>query len=268
MLKGAADLLKIAGGISTMWSLAAFACVLLFLIAARTGKAKPSRFSWGLLIGILLLGLTPIMGSIYLQVEAHANAQRMESDKNRGAYDLRIVVKRKEGGAIITDANVRSSVGIAPGRQEGVYEFTIPYILKPADGNVEITADVASESLSGRATVNLRDDFHPTLTVWVEHPGAVHVSGNAITEDGTGIRGARVSVAGYGEQVFTANNGWFDLPAHAGKGQQITLHVEKSGFSTLNQAHTLGDLPATLVLYPSATAVQKRHPVDQGTKVP
>jgi len=243
MIKFATDLLKIAAGISTMWSLAAFVCALLFLLAIRNQKGKPSPLLWGILVAIVILGLTPILASVGL---------KFEKERNPGIYELLVSVKLRGNNTLITEAVVTSSVGIVPGRQGDVFEFKIPGNTRSA-GNVEISAHVPGEALSGSATVALKDDYHPTLTVWLDYPSPVQVSGRVVNGADPlhrGIRDAQVSIPPYPEAVPTTATGSFTLPAHAGNGQTISIHVVKSGFKTKDQRQLLGDPTAAVVLFP------------------
>jgi hypothetical protein len=47
---------------------------------------------------------------------------------------------------------------------------------------------------------------------------------------------------------MTAQDGNFELPAHAASDQHAELHAERKGYDAVNQWHPAGDTPATLVL--------------------
>lgn len=236
------EVLRIAAGISTMWSIAAFTIALIFYLAIR--KTRPNPFAWGALVAMVVLGLVPIIGTMY--------ADRMKVlGQYQAVYEVRVSVREMAGNASISNATVHSSVGIDPAFIDSVWEFKIPSALKPADGKIEFLADVPSEFERGSATVVLGDDFHPVTTISVEpYPDAI-VRGNIFDENRKALNGASVRVAGYKDTTISADGGAFELPAHAPAGTEVELLVEKPGYIPVNQGHPAGRFPATVVLYPA-----------------
>ena len=114
MPSGITELLKAAGRISTMWSLAAFAIAVILIFMQRQRHTN-SPLVWGSLVAITLLGITPIAGSLYVQTY----------DDTRGSlYRVRVVVL-DIAQTPIEQAQVWSSIGGEPKRVAGGWEFDI-----------------------------------------------------------------------------------------------------------------------------------------------
>ncbi|MCP4657660.1 MAG: hypothetical protein GY856_19815, partial [bacterium] len=57
--------------------------------------------------------------------------------------------------------------------------------------------------------------------------------------------------AGYpGEAVVTAEDGYFELPAHAPDGEEVRLRGEKEGYKTADEYVIAGDRPVYFILEP------------------
>lgn len=149
----------------------------------------------------------------------------------------------------VNDAKVWSSLGGEPMRVEGGWLFTIPVETRPRDGKLTIYASVASAFLQASTDVQLNEDRNQTATVRLARQSSGRVRGVVQDEMGRVIKGARVSVVGYGnEEVITEISGSFVLAAHAADGQQVQLHAERTDYSPVTQWHPAGDHPATLIL--------------------
>ena len=228
-----AKLFETAAGVSNQWSLAAFAiAAILYFVLKRRGKVP--AIAWACIVAILLIGLAPILASVY----AGKNA----------IYRVRVTVLDPQQ-IPVDDARVWSSMGGEPKKVAGGWQFDIPAASKPADGKLTVYAAVSSAFLTGRRELPLADDRNPTVTVQLAKDASATVRGIVVDGSGKAILGARVSVVGFeSETVVTRAGGNFLLPAHAANGQQAQLHAEKAGYAAVNQWHPAGDEPATLVL--------------------
>jgi len=227
-----------------MWSLAAFVSALLVIIAIRSARGKVPSIIWGVTAAVFLIGLVPIIGSLYLKYESHQDAQVANSQ----IYELIVSLKAKDDGTPITDAHLACSIGIKPDRVNDAWEFKIPRALTLPSKEVEVTAESQDGIFVGAASILLKDDFHPTLPILMNRRANVMVSGTVKNASGEVVEHATVSISGHKEHMFTTETGWFELPAHATTGEEITIHVEKRGFDPTNQLHRLGPTPATVVL--------------------
>lgn len=235
-----AGLLKTAAGISNQWSLAAFAiAAILYFILKRRGKIP--AIAWACIAAIVILGLTPILASVYVQRAGIA-------DQAAAIYRVRVTVLHPRQTPV-DDAKVWSSAGGEPKKVAGGWQFDIPAASKPADGKLAVYASVASAFLTGKHDLQLADDRNPSITIQLARDTSATVRGIVVDGAGDAIAGARVSVVGYeSEAVVTQAGGNFLLPAHAASGQQVQLHTEKAGYAAATQFHPAGDEPATLVL--------------------
>jgi len=231
---------KTAAGISNQWSLAAFAiAAILYFLLKRRGKIP--AVAWASIAAILILGLTPIVASVYVQRAGIA-------DLASAIYRVRVTVLDPQQMPI-DSAKVWSSMGGEPKRVTGGWQFDIPAASKPADGRLTVYASVAEAFLGGRRELRLGDDRNPSITIQLARDASASVRGIVVDQAGHAIANARVSVAGYeSEGTTTQVGGSFQLPAHAARGQQTQLHAEKEGYKAVNQWQPAGDDPSTLVL--------------------
>ncbi len=225
---------KTAAGVTTMWGLCGIAIVaLLYLSLKQRGKVPP--IVWGIVAGIVLLALVPTWGHI-----------RLVRDQQNALYDLRVTVLDAQK-VPVDDARVWASTNAIPKKVEGGWEFSIPSGSKPADGKLSVYAQ--NSFSTGRTEVQLKDDYHPTVTIQLMADETAQVRGMVLDADGEAVAGAFVSVVGYGSEAFTTKaDGSFMLPAHAAEGQQVQLHAEKQGYRPVNLWCPAGKAPATLVL--------------------
>jgi hypothetical protein len=100
--------LKAASGVSTMWSLAAFAIAAVVYLATHKQKGSVRHGSAAAVVAIGLLGLVPILGSLY--VDTHKNEPSV--------YQLRTVVLDPQQ-IPVEDAKVWSSLGGEPKKIAG-----------------------------------------------------------------------------------------------------------------------------------------------------
>ena len=230
------ELLGGVAQVSGVWSLAAFAiAALVASLANRKGKVPP--ITWAIVIVVALLGLTPIAGSLYVQLAA-----------DRNVYQMRVNVTDPKGRAI-ADAVVTNSLGNHADKKVGAWQFEIPKQVLPADGRVTVYASVPDAFLHGAKDVVLDGDLYPAVTVIVGPDEAARVRGIVQDPAGKALAGVRVSVEGYGgESLVTDDTGSFALPAHAADGQQVALRAEKAGYQPTTLWHPAGRSPATLIL--------------------
>jgi hypothetical protein len=229
-----------ATGISNQWSLAAFAiAAILYIILKRRGKVP--AIAWACIVAIVLLGLVPIVASVYVE-------KARLTDNASAIYRLRITVVDLQQMPV-DDARVWSSVGGEAKKVAGGWQFDIPAAAKPADGKLTVYASVASAFLTGRRDLQLTEERNPPFTILLAKDDSATIRGRVVDGSGKAVTGARVSVTGYErEGVVTEAGGNFVLPAHAASGQQVQLHTEKAHYAAVSQWHLAGDEPATLVL--------------------
>jgi hypothetical protein len=233
------SIFKTASGITTMWGLAAFAIAAILYFTRRRG-ANSSHVTWIVIAGIVVLALIPTI-----------SWTQLERDKVRNEagsiYRLRVTVLNPDK-IPVEDAHVWSSTGGEPKRVAGGWQFDIPAATKPADGKLTVYATVANAFWRGSRDVHLSNDLYPNATIQLGSDTTVIVRGLVLDETGRAVRGARVTVSGYADEVTTKPDGSFELPAHAARGQQVLLHAEKQGYRAVTQWHPAGESPATLIL--------------------
>jgi hypothetical protein len=235
------ELFQAAAKISSMWSLAAFAIAAVIFFAIRGGRGKVNPIAWGVVVAIIVLGLVPIVGSLYVQAR---------QDEGSAIYRVRVVVVGADG-VPSNEARVWSSIGGEAKKVDGGWQFDIPAKTKPADGKLTVYAEMSSAFEKGQKDVILAADFSPSITVPLAQDSSAVVRGQVLDASGRAIAGARVNVSGFGqESVTTQTDGGFVLPAHAAKGQQVQLHAEKGGYAAVNQGHPAGTTAVTIVLDP------------------
>src|SRR5258708_509194 len=164
-----------------MWSLAAFAIAAIVYLASRTQKTTARRGSTAVMVAIVLLGLVPILGSIY--VDAHKNEPSI--------YQLRAVVLDPQQ-IPVEDAKVWSSFGGEPKRVAGGWQFDIPASSVPSDRKMIVYATVPASFLKGQSQISLGSDFHVNTTIHLTH-SETDIRGIVTDDKGRAIEGAAVS---------------------------------------------------------------------------
>jgi len=229
--------LNAISGVSTAWSLAAFAIAAIVYVVTRKQKGAAHSGGIAAMVIILLLGLVPILGSFY--TEGHKNEPSV--------YQLRVVVLDPQQTPV-EDARVWSSSGGEPKKVAGGWQFDIPAASLPSDRRLTVYAMVSASFLKGQSQLTLTSDFHPNTTIYLSHP-ETSVRGIVTDEKGHALEGVAVSVVGHGnETVRTKTDGGFELAAHAADGQQVELHAERAGFVPTGGWYPAGSAPAELVL--------------------
>lgn len=226
--------------ISGMWSLAAFvvASLLAFL---NKRKSHPSSVIWLVVVGILVLGLTPIVGTFIVQ-------NQQEIGKSEALYRVRVTVVDPQH-VPVEDAKLWSSFGGEPKRVSGGWEFDIPRISKPTTGVLIIYADKPSVFLKGEVSVPLATDYNPGATITLRRDDSAKVRGIVADDAGHSLANVFVCVVGYNsEGIKTKDDGGFVLAAHAADNQQVELHAQKIGYKSVDQWHPAGDEAAYLTL--------------------
>lgn len=164
-------------------------------------------------------------------------------------YRLRVTVTDPHS-LPLENAQVWSSVGGEPKKVAGGWQFDIPVASKPRDGKLTIFASQKSAFLTGKQELQLSKNYNPTITIKLQQDTSATVRGIVLdAASGRALLGALVSIVGFGEEtVRTGKNGNFFLPAHAAKGQQVQLHVEKRGYRPVNQWDAAGNMSITIFL--------------------
>jgi hypothetical protein len=234
--------LKAIASVSSGWSLAAFAIAAIIAVINLFVKGRrnviPNSIVWAAAVIICILGLAPIAANAYLK---HLEAQALT------VYRIRTLVLDLEhvplsGATLRTTASNETTetfqgIGIV-----AVYRATMP-----ADGKVTIYADLDSAFLHGHTDLELAKDPNPSVIIELKANGKAAVSGLVEDNSGHAVPGATVTVPG-GESSLTTSNGTFAVKTNAAFGQQVRLHVEKSGYDAVDQYHPAGPEPVTIVL--------------------
>ena len=164
------------------------------------------------------------------------------------SYRVRVLVVDNHSTPV-SDVKVWSSIGGEPMRVEGGWLFVVPKDTKPVDGKVTFYASKDAAFLKGTTPVVLGDDHNPSVTVTLANDRSAKIMGIVEDQNHSAVADAMVSVIGYdSEAVVTKSSGSFSVPAHAADGQQVQLHIEKSGYHAANQWCPAGDSPCSIEL--------------------
>jgi hypothetical protein len=234
-------LFEIATKISTAWSLGAFAIVALVMLVTRLKGRKVPAVVWAVVAAVVIVALAPMVAPSYLN--------------SYGIYRVRIVVLA-DRQMPTNDATVTCSVGGEVKKVEGGWECDIPAKTKPMDGKMQAYAMIPDVFLTGRAELELKDDYSPVATIQLTQDTSALALGIVMDESNQPVGGARVGVVGYdAEAVVTTAGGGFSVPAHKANGQQVQLYAFKQGFiADPPEWHQAGDHPITIVLRHQSTA--------------
>jgi hypothetical protein len=163
-------------------------------------------------------------------------------------YRIRVTVL-DSSSLPVDDANVWSSLGGEAQKVAGGWELNIPRAATPKDGTLTIFASRPAAFEIGSGHLRLAREPNPTLTLRLERDRSAQVRGIVVDSSNRAIAGARVNIVGFeSEAVVSDAAGGFVLPAHAGEGQQVQLHVERQGYSAVTEFHPAGETPLTVVL--------------------
>jgi hypothetical protein len=206
--------LQFAAHITHPVTAAIFAAVLalIALIALSKGRKKTPPIAWVLALAILLLGVSPLLASTYLD--------------SRGVYRVRMEVLGPDNQPV-RDAAVTSSAGGEMKKTDAGWEFTIPPQDKPADGAVTFRASAPDAFLSGSVKLKLAHDYFPEIVLQLSPLPAGTLRGMVADDRGRPIEGARVWLLGYEDAASTSPTGSFSLPAHSPDGMQVTVLARK-----------------------------------------
>jgi hypothetical protein len=205
------EALKLASHITHPVTVAAFALVFAAFALGMALKAKRPRLAVILAIAIVVLGLAPLAASTFLQ--------------SRGVYRVRVIVLGLDKQPA-HDAEV-TSMGGEIKKADGSWELEVPPQTRPADGKLALFASVKNAFLAGNSTLVLADDYYPTATIQLAPLPEVIFRGIVKDALGKSVAGAHVSISGYQDIATTNEMGNFELPAHAGEGQMVSVHAEK-----------------------------------------
>ena len=238
-------LFELATKVSTAWSLAAFAIIALVLLFTRLKARKVPAVAWWLVTAIVVIALAPILAPLYLN--------------SYGIYRVRVVVL-DDRHMPSNDAKVTCSVGGEVKKVEGGWECDIPSKTKPTDGKLQAYATVTDAFLTGRAELELKDDYTPVATIQLGKDTSARIMGIVVDENNSPVDGAHVAIVGYdSEGVITKTGGIFALPAHKADGQQVQLFAHKEGYAAgPPEWHQAGDHPVTIVLHSAPSSKHKR----------
>lgn len=208
-------------------------------LAREILRGRAERFRWTVLSGLVLFGLSGLLGAYALMVFPRLSAQ---------SYRLRVTVVDSEGRPV-EGATVRSSVGGEIKGALGGWEIEIPASSRPIDGRLRVLGDKGSQHGSAEVLLEKERLISVLLRLAMAPPGEVR--GTVLDPANRAVGGARVSVLGYGEEAaLTKVDGGFVLPAHLASGEEVRLHVEHPDFRPKDLYHVVGSAPAVIVLEP------------------
>jgi energy-coupling factor transporter transmembrane protein EcfT len=237
-------LFELATKISTTWSLAAFAIIVLVLVVTKLKGRRFPAVAWWVVAAIVIIALAPMVAPAYLN--------------SYGIYRVRVVVL-DERKVPTNDAKVTCSVGGEVKKVEGGWECDIPSKTKPIDGKMQAYARINDAFLTGRTELELQDDYSPVATIQLTQDTSALVLGIVMDESNQPVEGARVGVIGYDSEAgITKAGGGFSLPAHKASGQQVQIFAFKEGYEARPpEWHQAGDHPVTIVL--RETSSKRKH---------
>jgi hypothetical protein len=222
-----------ASKINGPFQLAAFVTALLVFGFLPALKSKKPRFALSLFAVVLLaIALAGLASSTYL--------------KSIGLYHIRIIVLGTDGQPK-SQTKPTASAGGEMKQANGNWEFDMPPQNKPSDGKVTFYAQVEDAYLSGTSTLELKDDYYPTVTIQLAPKPPATIRGTVVDESGRSVAGARVSVVGYSDIATTDEMGNFSLPSHHADGQSVSLRAEKDG--RVANEYAIAGREAQLVLH-------------------
>lgn len=232
--------LKAAGSVNSAWSLSAFAIAAILALFAAKRKGRQASL-WIGVVAIVLLGLVPIVGSLYVQTQRNESMAQQVYRIHVSIYDPK--------GQPIDQAKVWSSVGGEAKQISGGWQIDVPASVIPHDRRVRISSSMESAFLTGYSDVRLADDYNPSVMITLVHDTSTQIGGIVIDAKGRAIEGVQVFVVGYSlEGVKTDKSGGFRLQAHAADNQQVEIHAEKPGYHSVNMLQPAGDLGITIVM--------------------
>jgi hypothetical protein len=236
---------ELATKISTAWSLAAFCIAALIWFGVRMKKGKVPAVAWWIVTAIVIVALAPIIAPLYMN--------------SFGIYRVRVVVL-DDRKIPTNEAKVTCSVGGEVKKVEGGWECDIPSKTKPTDGKMQAYATVSDAFLTGRAELELKDDYSPVATIQLSADTSARIMGMVVDENKNPLEGVRVGVVGYdSEGVVTKTGGNFSLPAHKANGQQVQIFAFKEGYlADPPEWHQAGDHPVTIALRRQSSSKKKK----------
>jgi hypothetical protein len=206
------EFLKIAGHIPHPVMIAGIALVLAVVTFVVAWRAKMGVVGALLALTISILGLAPLGASSFLQ--------------SRGVYHVQTVLVRPDRSPIYY-AQLKSSIGGDMKIFEGGWRLDIPWQIRPADGQVTLSAAAKDEFLKGTSTLVLAQDYYPTVTIHMVPDISAKLRGVVVDENLAPVEGAIVSIVGSRDTAVTDKKGNFVVGAHAGNGQMVEVKAQK-----------------------------------------
>jgi hypothetical protein len=165
----------------------------------------------------------------------------------RRDYQIRLALLDPDGHLV--DATPSVSPPAEARKLPAGWEVRLPRAARPGDGKLVVSASTADGALAGTSELPLGNSCAVTTASIHLRRNTATVRGRVIDAAGVGVGGARVSLEQYEQEaIVTGSGGEFELNAHAPAGTYLMLHVEKSGFPSVDQSHFAGPDPATIVL--------------------
>lgn len=238
------ELIKTISGLDTMWKLAGFAIAAILLLVnqlSRKNKIGSQGKVKQFIDGPTLLVLAGLVALIALVAILASAPWRREPD----IYRVRILVVDPQN-VPVTGVTLRTAtLNDRAVTLDGVAELTIPRGTLSADHKVVIYADL--NAMHTRQELILANDLNPSFTIQLEQKHDAMING-FVEDDGLrAVAGASVTIIG-GDSGVTSMDGKFSLKANAAVGQQVTIHVEKAGYASIDQQHPAGPSPVTIEL--------------------
>ena len=204
--------LEIASRLTLPIPVVAFAIVFAafaYAVALRAKKRSAASLLLAVLIAFVVLGLAPLAASTYLE--------------SRGVYRIQVVVRGIDNRPI-RDAEITASVGAPIKKGEGYWEIEVPYQTRPTDHHIKIFA--SNGVGEGESVVSLENGYYIQTTIKLAPLPSASIRGIVKDDRGKGVPNAHVSIPGYTDGTTTDQWGNFELLAHAGEGQMITVRAQ------------------------------------------
>jgi hypothetical protein len=171
----------------------------------------------------MLLGV----GIVFFALERYAPERQTGPE----VYQIRVLVLSSTGQPV-DDARVWSARGGEAKKVDGGWEFELPAVKRPADGQLPLFATQGERQ--GAATIPLGAESYVSGTIRLSPPAAVEVRGIVQDEASRGVGGVKVMLEETGAETVTAANGTFQLPSRPA-GEPVTLRAEKEAYTPRRQ---------------------------------
>jgi hypothetical protein len=208
---------EIASHITDPVTATVFAATFFGIALVMVIRWKNQRIVILVAVCLFLVGLAPLAAVTFLS--------------SKGVYHVRLVVIAPNN-QLISDAEIKTSVGGEIKRTESGWEIDIPPQTKPADGEVRIYANVPSSFLKGQATAKLDRYYFQSIELHVSNFEFAKIHGQVLDETQHSVANADVTLPACSQSVKSDTHGLFEFDLCVPQGQMVTIRAQKGRFST------------------------------------